>query len=157
MCVCVCVCSVTSNSLWPRLLCPWDFPGKKTGVGCRFLLQGIFLTWELNLHLLCLLHWQADSSTLAPPWKPLNQLLLFLLIFSRGHTTSEEQIQDSHWGGLSTESTALGCYSLRTQVTYCSFCPSGLRAEEGVSSFYKLCENTVTDQESCNYPKKGLQ
>ena len=27
-----------------RLLCPWDFPGKNTGVGCHFLLQGIFLT-----------------------------------------------------------------------------------------------------------------
>ena len=27
-----------------RLLCSWDFPGKNTGVGCRFLLQGIFLT-----------------------------------------------------------------------------------------------------------------
>ena len=24
----------------PRLLCPWDFPGKNTGVGCHFLLQG---------------------------------------------------------------------------------------------------------------------
>ena len=24
-----------------RLLCPWDFPGKKTGVGCRFLLQAL--------------------------------------------------------------------------------------------------------------------
>ena len=22
-----------------RLLCPWDFPGKNTGVGCHFLLQ----------------------------------------------------------------------------------------------------------------------
>ena len=22
------------------LLCPWDFPGKNTGVGCHFLLQG---------------------------------------------------------------------------------------------------------------------
>ena len=21
---------------------PWDFPGKSTGVGCHFLLQGIF-------------------------------------------------------------------------------------------------------------------
>ena len=27
-----------------RLLCPWDSPGKNTGVGCHFLLQGIFLT-----------------------------------------------------------------------------------------------------------------
>ena len=26
------------------LLCPWDFPGKNTGVGCHFLLQGTFPT-----------------------------------------------------------------------------------------------------------------
>ena len=26
----------------PRLHCPWDSPGKNTGVGCHFLLQGIF-------------------------------------------------------------------------------------------------------------------
>ena len=26
-----------------RPLCPWDFPGKNTGVGCHFLLQGIKL------------------------------------------------------------------------------------------------------------------
>ena len=26
----------------PRLLCPWAFPGKNTGVGCCALLQGIF-------------------------------------------------------------------------------------------------------------------
>ena len=29
--------------------------------GLHFLCQGIFLTWEWNSHLLCLLHWQADS------------------------------------------------------------------------------------------------
>ena len=28
----------------PRLLCPWDSPGKNTGVGCHFLLQGIVPT-----------------------------------------------------------------------------------------------------------------
>ena len=28
------------------LLRPWDFPGKNTGVGCHFLLQGIFPTQE---------------------------------------------------------------------------------------------------------------
>ena len=37
---------------------PWNSPGKNTGVGCYFLLQGIFLTQGLNLHHL---HWQADS------------------------------------------------------------------------------------------------
>ena len=56
--------SVTSGSLWPhglkpaRLLCPWDSPGKNTGMGCHALLQGIFLTQGLSLPLL---HWQVDS------------------------------------------------------------------------------------------------
>ena len=27
-----------------RLLCPWDFPSKTTGVGCHYPLQGIFQT-----------------------------------------------------------------------------------------------------------------
>ena len=31
-----------------RLFCPWDFPGKDTGVGCHFLLQGIFPTQGSN-------------------------------------------------------------------------------------------------------------
>ena len=51
-------CSVVSNSLWPhglqptRLLPPWDSPGKSTGVGCHFLLQGIFPTQGSNPGLL---------------------------------------------------------------------------------------------------------
>ena len=39
-----------------RLLCPWDSPGKGTGVGCNTLFQGIFPTQGLKLYLLCLLH-----------------------------------------------------------------------------------------------------
>ena len=45
----VCVCSVAQSclfaTLWTvilRLLCPWDFPGKNTGMSCHFILQGIF-------------------------------------------------------------------------------------------------------------------
>ena len=38
------------------------FPGKNTGVGCNFLLQVIFLTQRLNLHLL---HLQMDSLPLS--------------------------------------------------------------------------------------------
>ena len=40
--------SVRTNCLQPhglqpsRLLCPWNSPGKNTGVGCHFLLQGVF-------------------------------------------------------------------------------------------------------------------
>ena len=61
----VCVCSVVynflqSHGLQPaRLLCPWDFPGKTIGMGCRFLLQGILPTQGSNPRLLWLLHWQA--------------------------------------------------------------------------------------------------
>ena len=52
ICVCVCVCvrtrvlvaqscpTLRPDGLEPtRLLCPWDSPGKNTGVGCHFLLQ----------------------------------------------------------------------------------------------------------------------
>ena len=35
---------------------PQDFPGRNTGLGCRALLQRIFLTQGLNPCLLCLLH-----------------------------------------------------------------------------------------------------
>ena len=51
--------SVVPDSLWPnapqptRLLCPWDFPGNDTGMGCHSLLQGIFPTQGSNLGLLC--------------------------------------------------------------------------------------------------------
>ena len=38
------------------------FPSKTTGVGCHFLLQGIFSTQGLNL---CLLKWQLDSLPLS--------------------------------------------------------------------------------------------
>ena len=47
------------------------FPGKNTGMGFHALPQGIFLTQESNLCLLCLLHWQAGSLSLAAPGKPL--------------------------------------------------------------------------------------
>ena len=42
-----------------RLLCRWDSPGKKTVVGCFFLLQEIFPTQESYPCLLHLLHGQA--------------------------------------------------------------------------------------------------
>ena len=49
-----------------------DSPGKNivAGVGCHALLQGIFPTQGLNLHLLCLLNWQVGSLPLASPGKP---------------------------------------------------------------------------------------
>ena len=68
---CVHSCLVVSDSSWPyglwpaRLFCPWDLSGKNTGVGCHFLLQGIFRTQGSNLHHLQILHWQAGSFPLS--------------------------------------------------------------------------------------------
>ena len=63
-------CSVTKScptlrlhGLYPaRLLCPWNSPVSNTGVGCNFLLQGIFPTQGSNPSLL---PWQADSLPLS--------------------------------------------------------------------------------------------
>ena len=42
---CLVTQSVGHHGLEPTgLLCPWDSPGKNTGVGCHFPLQGIFPT-----------------------------------------------------------------------------------------------------------------
>ena len=75
---CAILChSVMSNFLvlhrrYPaRMLCPWDSPGKNSGVGCHALFQGIFLTQGSIPLLLCLLHWQMNSLPLDPPGKPI--------------------------------------------------------------------------------------
>ena len=65
-----------------RLLCPWDSPGKNTGMGCYALLQGIFPTQEWNPCLLCLLHWKAGS---LPP-KPSGRLIMNGPIQNRAFT-----------------------------------------------------------------------
>ena len=73
------VCAQSLNCVWLFVYCrppgPLDcrppdssihgnFPDKNMGVGCHFLLQGILQTQGSNSHLLCLLHWLADSSPL---------------------------------------------------------------------------------------------
>ena len=64
--MCVCVLShmwlfATPWTVASQAPLPWNFPAKNTGVGCHFHLQRIFPTQGLNLHLLLLLHWQAES------------------------------------------------------------------------------------------------
>ena len=76
--------SLRSQGLQPtRLLHPWDFPGKNTGMGCHFLLQGIFLTQGLNLGLLhcrqtlyCLSHQENHQVFWREQYNPLALLLL---------------------------------------------------------------------------------
>ena len=59
--------------LWPsRLLCPWDSPGKNTGVSCHFLPQRIFPTQGSNLCLLpcrrILYHWATRETWALLGW-----------------------------------------------------------------------------------------
>ena len=68
---CVCMCAQLCLTLCgptdcnpPGCSVHGSFWAKNARVGCHFLLQGIFLTQELNPHLLCLLRWQADSLSL---------------------------------------------------------------------------------------------
>ena len=51
-----CPILVTPWTVARQVPCPWDSPGKNTGVGCHFLLEGIFLTQGSNPGLLRLLH-----------------------------------------------------------------------------------------------------
>ena len=52
-------CLSISDSVWPqrqqptRLLCPWDSPGKNTGMGCHFLLQCMKLKSEREVAQSC--------------------------------------------------------------------------------------------------------
>ena len=65
-CCCCCIASVVSDSVRPhrqqptRLPCPWDSPGKNTGVGCHFLLQCMKVKSESEVVQSC--------PTLATPW-----------------------------------------------------------------------------------------
>ena len=58
-CYCCQVTSVVSDSVWPHrrqptsLPCPWDSPGKNTGVGCHFHLQCMKVKTEKEVDQSC--------------------------------------------------------------------------------------------------------
>ena len=72
-----------SDSLWPQgqehpsLLCPWNFPGKNTGVGCHLLLQEFFIIpkkkksvdWTSSIFFSLPMPWCAHHSFRTPDLK----------------------------------------------------------------------------------------
>ena len=88
-----CFCLVTKPflTLWPRrlysatFLCPWDFSGRNTGVGCYAFLQGIFLTQGSNLHLL---HQQTGSLPLSHQKSPEYPFLIKTELLLASHSIS---------------------------------------------------------------------
>ena len=68
--------SLLLHGLWPlRPLCPWDSPGKNTGMGCHALLQGILPTQGSNPGLL---HSRQIFFTVWASWEAHNKTLAFL-------------------------------------------------------------------------------
>ena len=129
-----------SHGLKPvRLLCPWNSPGKNTGVGCHFLLQGIFLTQRSNpglLHYRQILYY-LNHQAVAHNWDLLAQLnfrsplplfffiyslymplniLMFYSIFPDNKTKSEKALEIS-----SPKSSVLiyRNYRIEKEVTTC--------------------------------------
>jgi len=81
------VASVVSDSVRPhrqqltRLLCPWDSPGKNTGVGCHFLLQRMKVKSQSEVAQSC--------PTLSDPWTAAYQAPL-----------SMEFSRQEYWSGV---------------------------------------------------------
>ena len=106
--------SVVFHSLRPqgctRFLCPWDFPGKNTGVGCHFLLQGVFPSPGTNLSLL---HYRHS-------------------LYHLSYSLDIGRARDSTWHCINNsfaKDTGVGAKVMPTSVAVSSLpasCPSGL-------------------------------
>ena len=91
--------SLLPHGLQPtRLLCAWNFPGKNTGVGCHFLLQGVFLIQGSNFCLLRLLYSQVDSLPLCHLGSDIIFLWQIVLDWNRNHSLKVEKTEDEMVG-----------------------------------------------------------
>ena len=102
-------CSLQPHGLKPSsLLCPWVYPGKNTGVGCHFLLQGILQTQGLTPHLL---YWLVDSLALVSSGKPnlevINSQMLTNLPAMQGTRVWSLGQEDPPEKGMATHSSIL--------------------------------------------------
>ena len=88
--------SLQAHGLWPtRLLCPWDSPGKNTGVGGLSLLPGILPTQVTEPGSPAL---QADSLPSEPPGKPFinRPVLVSPLVLAWRLWDGRVQVQGGH-------------------------------------------------------------
>ena len=121
-----------------RLHCPWDFPGKNTGVSCHFLLQGIFLT-------------QGSNALLSPALDSLALhhlgLLLLLSRFSRVRLCAT-QWTAAHQAPRPWDSpgknTGVGCHFLLQCMK--------VKSESEVAQLYP----TLSDPMDCSLPGSSV-
>ena len=94
-----------------------------TGVGCSFLLQGIFLTQGSNL---CLLHSQADSSPLSYQGSPkiakwYTKMIIFSKCFRAYWKTIYCGLYEAEWWSSGHNSSTPKCYSMWERLCKCDF------------------------------------
>ena len=140
--------SVLSNSLWTnglqptRLLCPWDFPGKSTRVGCYFLLQELSAYDYREIWLIKLsAKWEALLSNCtemlglnghqAIPCLCVSQLSGIPWTVARQAPLSMGSPRQEYWRGLpfpppgDLPNTGIEPASLRLAVGFCPTAPTG--------------------------------
>ena len=95
-----------SHGLHPaRLFCPWNSPGKNTGVGCHAHLQGIFPTQGSNLGLP---HCRQIPSCLSHQGSPMVKLkrgLLFIIRRIWGSLLNQWEAEKQAWNTSRTMKT----------------------------------------------------
>ena len=82
-----------------RLLHPWDFPRSSTGVGCHFLLQGIFLTQGSNPGLPHCIQMFYHLSYEGSPWElcgfPYFAVTISLIQWPEGTQSTSQLVNDT--------------------------------------------------------------
>ena len=113
---CCYVASVVSDSVRPhrrqptRLLCPLDFPGKSTGVGCHCLLQCMKVKSESEVGQLC--PTLSDPMDCSPPGSFVHGIFQARVLESGAISFSikdEEYVINMHHG--------LGIWRIKEQIT----------------------------------------
>ena len=128
--------------------------------GCHFLLQGIFLTQELNLHLLYLLNWQADSLLLSHLGIPIqtkpimylniSQPLYVFITFERTHN---ENLSNTEKAQTKTKLK----FSSISQILMTTGLISELGRYPGEGNSYPLQYSGLENSMDCTLHSQGVR
>jgi len=118
-----------------------DFPGKNTGAGCHFLLQGIVPTQGSNLRLLCLLHWQVDSLPPSHLESPLYQVITGTFL----RELEDKNRQRDRAQGTEREAGRQFLQSQAPRFSTSAFQKPGLTLAQPASSSLPLWSTCVSD------------
>ena len=92
-----------------RLLCPWDSPGKNTGVGCHFLLQCMKVKSQSEVVQSC--PTPSDPMDCSPPGSSVHGIFQARVLewgaiaFSRQYTNCKKQVSKSAVGRLERQTS----------------------------------------------------